>query len=134
MARFRSIFVIARNSSVALRGKSIDIAEIGRKLGVSYILEGSIRRHGGRVRITAQLLEAATGAHLWAERYDRSLDDIFAVQEDVAQMIVSTLVGRIEESRLQQSLRKPTISLAAYDCVLRGIAHYRGYADEDNQK
>jgi tetratricopeptide (TPR) repeat protein len=134
LARFRSLFVIARNSSFAFRGKPIDIAEIGRKLGVSYILEGSIRRAGGRIRITAQLIEAATGAHLWAERYDRSLDDIFTVQDDVAQMIVSTLVGRIEESRLQQSLRKPTVSLAAYDCLLRGIAHYRGYADDDNQK
>ena len=134
LARFRSIFVIARNSSFAFRGGPIGIAEIGRKLGVSYVLEGSIRRAGGRIRIIAQLIEAASGAHLWAERYDRSLDDIFAVQDDVSQMIVSTLVGRIEESQLQKSLRKPTVSLAAYDCVLRGIAHYRGYADDDNRK
>ena len=117
LARFRSLFVIARNSSFAFRGKSIDLAEIGRRLGVSYLLEGSVRRAGDRVRITAQLIEAANGAHLWAERYDRSLDDIFAVQDEVAQHIVSTLVGRIEDARLQQSLRKPTVSLAAYDCV-----------------
>jgi TolB-like protein len=134
LARFRSIFVIARNSSFSFRGKHVDIAEIAGKLGVSYVVEGSIRRAAGRVRIAAQLIEAATGAHLWAERYDRSLDDIFAVQDDVAQMIVSTLVGRIEESRLQHSLRKPTVSLTAYECVLRGIAHYRGYAEDDNQK
>ena len=89
-----------------------------------------MRRAGERVRITAQLIEAATGAHLWAERYDRSLDDIFAVQDEVAQTIVSTLVGRIEDARLQQSLRKPTASLAAYDCLLRGLAHFRGDADE----
>ena len=88
LARFRSLFVIARNSSFAFRGKSIGIAEIGRRLGVSYLLEGSVRRAGDRMRITAQLIEAATGAHLWAERYDRSLDDIFAVQDEVAQMIV----------------------------------------------
>ena len=98
LARFRSLFVIARNSSFAFRGKPIDIAEIGRKLGVSYLLEGSVRRAGDRVRITAQLIEAATGAHLWAERYDRSLDDIFAVQDEVAQMIVAALFGRIQEA------------------------------------
>ena len=110
MARFRSLFVIARNSSFAFRGKPMDLAEIGRKLGVSYILEGSVRRAGHRVRITAQLIEAANGAHLWAERYDRSLDDIFAVQDEVAQTIVSTLVGRIEEANCsnRSESRRPT--------------------------
>jgi adenylate cyclase len=125
--------VIARNSSFAFRGKSIDLPEIGRRLGVSYLLEGSVRRAGARVRITAQLIEAATGAHLWAERYDRSLDDIFAVQDEVAQTIVSTLVGRIEDARLQQSLRRPTTSLAAYDCLLRGLAHFRGVETANQQ-
>jgi adenylate cyclase len=134
LARFRSLFVIARNSSFAFRGKSIDIAEVGRQLGVSYLLEGSVRRAGARVRITAQLIEGANGAHLWAERYDRSLDDIFAVQDEVAQHIVSTLVGRIEDARLQQSLRKPTTSLAAYDCLLRGLAHFRGDTDSANRQ
>ena len=126
LARFRSLFVIARNSSFAFRGKPIDLAEIGRRLGVSYLLEGSVRRAGDRVRITAQLIEAASGAHLWAERYDRSLDDIFAVQDEVAQMIVSTLVRRMEDAKLQQSLRKPTTSLAAYDFLLRGIGPFQG--------
>jgi adenylate cyclase len=126
LARFRSLFVIARNSSFAFRGKSIDLDEIGRRLGVSYLLEGSVRQSGDRLRITAQLIEAATGAHLWAERYDRSLDDIFAVQDEVAQTIVVTLVGRIEDARLQQLLRRRTTSLAAYDCLLRGLAHFRG--------
>ena len=124
LAHFRSLFVIARNSSFAFRGKSVEMAEIGRRLGVSYLLEGSVRRAGARVRVTAQLIEAATGAHLWAERYDRSLDDIFTVQDEVAQTIVSTLVGRIEDARLQLSLRKPTTSLVAYDCFLRGMAHF----------
>ena len=104
----------------------MEMAEIGRRLGVSYLLEGSVRRSGQRLRITAQLIEAATGAHLWAERYDRSLDDIFAVQDEVAQTIVAALVGRIEAARLQQSFRKPTVSLAAYDCLLRGLAHFEG--------
>jgi TolB-like protein/class 3 adenylate cyclase len=134
LARFRSLFVIARNSSFAFRGKSIDLPEIGRRLGVSYLLEGSVRRAEARVRITAQLIEAATGAHLWAERYDRSLDDIFAVQDEVAQMIVSTLFGRIEDAKLRQSLRKPTVSLAAYDFLLRGIASFKGYAEDDNRQ
>ncbi|MEY9628998.1 hypothetical protein [Sinorhizobium fredii] len=125
LARFRSLFVIARNSSFAFRGKPIDLAEIGRRLGVSYLLEGSVRRSGDRVRITAQLIEAATGAHLWAERYDRSLDDIFAVQEEVAQMIVAALFGRIQEADFERSSRMPTASLTAYDCLLRGLAHFR---------
>ena len=134
LARFRSLFVIARNSSFAFRGKAMDMAEIGRRLGVSYLLEGSVRRAGERVRITAQLIEAGTGSHLWAERYDRSLDDIFAVQDEVAQTIVSTLVGRIEDARLRQVLRRPTDSLAAYDCLLRGIAHFWGDTEAANQQ
>ena len=133
LARFRSLFVIARNSSFAFRGKSIDLAEIGRRLGVSYLLEGSVRRAGDRVRITAQLIEAANGMHLWAERYDRGLDDIFAVQDEVAQIIVSTLAGRIEHAKIQQVLHKPTTSLAAYDCWLRGMAYFKGHAADDNR-
>ena len=133
LARFRSLFVIARNSSFAFRSMPTDMAEIGRKLGVSYLLEGSFRRSGERVRITAQLIDAATGVHLWAERYDRKLDDIFVVQDEVAQTIVSTLAGRIEDARLQQVLYMPTTNLVAYDCWLRGVAYFRGYAEDDNQ-
>jgi TolB-like protein/Tfp pilus assembly protein PilF len=134
LARFRSLFVIARNSSFAFRGRRMDMAEIGRRLGVSYLLEGSVRRAGARMRITAQLIEAGTGEHLWAERYDRSLDDIFVVQDEVAQTIVSTLVGRIEEVRLRQALRRPTGSLAAYDCLLRGLAFFRGDTGTANRQ
>ena len=134
LAHFRSLFVIARNSSFAFRGKPINLAEIGRRLGVSYLLEGSVRRAGDRVRISAQLVEAASGAHVWAERYDRHLDDVFAVQDEVAQMIVSALVGRIEDADLKRLARTPTDSLTAYDCLLRGLAYFRGYAEDDNQK
>ena len=134
LARFRSLFVIARNSSFAFRGKAVEMAEIGRRLGVSYLLEGSVRRSGPRLRITAQLIEAATGAHLWAERYDRSLDDIFAVQDEVAQTIVATLFGRIQAAKHQQSFRMPTVSLAAYDFLLRGCVHLRGYTHDDNER
>jgi adenylate cyclase len=134
LTRFRSLFVVARNSSFAFRDKPVDIAEVGRRLGVAYLLEGSIRRSGERVRVTAQLLEAATGMHIWADRYDGGLDDIFAVQEEVARTIVSTLVGRIHDASLQKSLRRPPSSLAAYECLLRGMAHFRGIAEDDNRK
>jgi TolB-like protein/Tfp pilus assembly protein PilF len=133
LARFRSLFVTARNSSFSFRGKPVHVAEIGRRLGVSYLLEGSVRRAGDRVRITAQLIETASGMHLWAERYDRKLDDIFAVQDEVAQTIAATLVGRIEDARLRQVLNKPTTSLAAYDCWLRGMAFFKGHAEDDNR-
>ncbi len=86
------------------------------------------------MRITAQLIEATSSAHLWAEHYDRSLDDIFAVQDDVAQMIVSALVGRIQEAGVERSSRMPTASLTAYDCLLRGLAHFRAYAEDENQR
>jgi TolB-like protein/class 3 adenylate cyclase/Tfp pilus assembly protein PilF len=134
LVRFRRLFVIARNSSFAFRGKPIELAEIGRRLGVSYIVEGSVRRAGDRVRITVQLIEAASGAHLWAERYDRTLGDIFAVQDEVAHMIVATLLGRIEEAGLWRSAQTPTASLTAYDCLLRGMAYFRGYSADNNQK
>jgi TolB-like protein/class 3 adenylate cyclase/lipoprotein NlpI len=134
LARFRSLFVIARNSSFAFRGKSVDIAEIARKLGVAYILEGSVRKAGSRVRITGQLIDASNGAHLWADRYDRALDDIFAVQDEVAQTIVATLFGRIQEARVQRSAQMPTESLTAYDCLLRGLAHFRAYGENENER
>jgi adenylate cyclase len=134
LARFRSLFVVARNSSFSFRAKAVSLGEIGRQLGVSYLLEGSVRRAGDRIRITAQLIEAASGAHVWAERYDRNLTEIFEVQDEVTTTIVSTLVGRIEDAKLRQSLRKPTVSLAAYDFFLRGVAHFRGYAEDDNRQ
>jgi len=134
LARFRSLFVIARNSSFAFRGKPIDLARIGRRLGVSYLLEGSVRRQGNRLRITAQLIDASNGAHVWADRYDRGLDDIFAVQDEVAQMIAATLFGRIQEVDVRRSAQKPTDSLTAYDCLLRGLAHFRAYGEDENQQ
>ena len=130
LARFRSLFVVARNSSFAFRGEKISMPEIGRRLGVSYLLEGSVRRAGGRIRITAQLIESQSGAHVWAERYDRNLEDVFAVQDEVTQMIVATLFGRIEEATFRGSLDKPTSSLAAYDYVLRGLVFFRSYGDD----
>ncbi len=120
LSRFRSLFVIARNSSFAFRGEAVDIGEVGRRLGVQYVVEGSVRKAGNRVRVTAQLVEAESGNHVWAERYDRDLEDIFAVQDEVVLSIVSVLPGRISENRLQALQRNPTKRLGAYDLVLQG--------------
>ena len=123
LSRFRELVVMSRGSTFALKGESLDSAEAARKLGARYLLEGSVRRAGNRVRITAQLIEGATGGHLWAETYDRSLEDVFAVQDDVAQTIISTLSGRLEDaSRKRASLKSPA-NLSAYDHLLRGKYH-----------
>jgi TolB-like protein len=127
LSRFRSLFVIARNSSFTFKGQSVDVSEVGRKLGVDYVVEGSVRKVGNRVRITAQLVEAATGNHLWAERYDRDLDDIFAVQDEVVATIAAVLPGRVDDARVAHSRLTPTDSLPAYDCILRGNKHLRAY-------
>jgi TolB-like protein len=120
LSRFRSLFVIARNSSFSYKGRSVKVQEIGRDLGVAYIVEGSVRKAGNRIRVTAQLIEAATGNHVWAERYDRSIDDIFAVQDELVRSIASAVPGRIDESALERARRKPSESLTAYDYLLRG--------------
>jgi TolB-like protein len=120
LSRYRSLLVIARNSCFQFRGPSVDIADVRRKLGIQFVVEGSIRRSGSRIRITAQLVDAATGHHVWAERYDRDLQDIFAVQEDLARAIAATLEGRIAASGADLAGRKPTQHWGAYDYFLRG--------------
>ena len=132
LARFRSLFVIARHSSFTFKGQSPDVQAIGKKLGVQYIVEGSVRRAGERVRISAQLVEAATGNHIWAERYDRLLDDIFAVQDEVTRTIVATLPGRLEGDYAKRARRKPTASMTAYDYLLRGHMHCHRLTRDDN--
>lgn len=134
LARFRSLFVVARNSSFAFRDQPISLPEIARRLGVSYLLEGSIRRSGDRVRITAQLIEAASGAHVWADRFDRKLVEVFEVQDEVATTIVSTLAGRIEAAKFEQAIRKPTVSLAAYDFLQQGKVAFKGYEPDANER
>jgi adenylate cyclase len=124
LSRFRNLFVIARNSSFAYKGKSANVGTIARELGVAYVLEGSVRRAGQRVRITAQLIQATSGKHIWAERYDRELTDIFAVQDDVACTITATLEGRIAASGAEQAKRRPIKDWVAYDYFLQGRAQY----------
>ncbi len=127
LSRFGSLFVIARNSSFTFKGEAVDVSEVGRKLGVAYVVEGSVRKAGNRVRITAQLIDASTGNHLWAERYDRDLEDIFAVQDEVVAAIVAILPGRVEDARVAHRRQTPTDSLPAYDCILRGNKHINAY-------
>ena len=131
LSRFPTLFVIARNSSFTYKGRAAKVQEIGRELGVQYVVEGSVRRAGNRVRITAQLVEAASGNHLWAERYDRDLEDIFAVQDEVARTVVSTVAGRLEHVGAERARRKPPGNLAAYDYLLRAYQHVHRWTRTD---
>jgi adenylate cyclase len=121
LSRFSELFVIARNSSFQYKGKSPDIRQVGRELGVRYVLEGSTRRGGDRVRITAQLIDAATGAHRWAERYDRGLKDVFAVQDEVTRTIVTILATHVHKAEIERTLLKPPASWQAHDYYMRAV-------------
>ena len=118
LSRFRELFVIARNSSFTYKNQAVDVTEAGNKLGVRYIVEGSVRKAGNRVRITAQLIEASTGNHTWAERYDRDLEDVFAIQDEVTETIVATLAGRLGDLGVVYAKRKSTNNQSAFDYVL----------------
>jgi len=124
LSRFSELLVIARNSTFQYKGKAIDIRQVGRDLGVRYILEGSVRRSGDRIRITAQLVDAVTGAHRWADRYDRELSDVFAVQDEVTRTIVALLAAHVNKAEAERTLLKPPATWEAYDYYLRGAALY----------
>ena len=126
LSRFSELFVIARNSSFQYKGKSPDIRQVGRELGVRCVLEGSIRRVGDRVRISAQLIDAVTGAHRWAERYDRELKDVFAVQDEVSWAIVANLVAHVNKAEAERTLLKPPATWQAYDFFMRASNIYNG--------
>ena len=123
LSRFKSLFVIARNSSFTYKGEAIDIKQAGRELGVRYVLEGSVRKAGGRVRITGQLIDTETGAHLWADRFEGSLEDIFDLQDRVTTSVVGAIAPKVEQAEIERAKRKPVENLNAYDCFLRGVAH-----------
>jgi adenylate cyclase len=120
LSRYPDLFVVARNSSFAYRGKAVRVADVGRELGVQYVLEGSVRRAGNRIRINAQLIDAANGRHIWAQRYDRDLEDLFSVQDDVTQSIVSVLPERVQAAAFDHASRKTSSSLDAYEHFLHG--------------
>jgi adenylate cyclase len=134
LSRFQELRVIARNSVMTYKNKPVRVQEVGQDLGVRYVLEGSVRRSGARVRITAQLIEAATGHHLWAERFDRDLADIFDVQDEVTSRIVATLAGKLGESERRRVRSLQTENLAAYDCVLRGRELWYRFTAEANRE
>lgn len=123
LSRIRWLFVIARNSSFTYKGREVDLKEVGQELGVRYVLEGSVRKAGNRVRITGQLIDATAGTHLWAERFEGTLDDIFELQDRVAESVVGAIAPQLERAEIERAKRKPTGSLDAYDYYLRGMAH-----------
>jgi adenylate cyclase len=134
LSRFKSLFVTARNSTFSFKGQSLEVKEVGRRLGVRYVVEGSVRRAGKRLRITAQLIDAVNDAHLWAERYDRDLEDIFAVQDEVTRAIVTAIEPELGNVERQRARRKPPESLDAWSCYQRGLWHLYRHTAEDSAK
>jgi adenylate cyclase len=134
LSRFRDLFVISRNTSFKYKGQAVDVKKIARELGVQYVIEGSVRRAANRVRVTVQLIDAESDHHVWAERYDRDLEDIFAIQDEITRAIVAVLPGRVEAAARGRAERKPTGNMAAYECVLEAkLLHHRSNRD-DNAK
>jgi adenylate cyclase len=132
LSRFNSLFVIARNSSFTYKGRAVDVKQVGRELGVRYILEGSVRKAGTRVRITGQLVDTSNGIHIWAERFDGALEDIFDLQDHVTASVVGAIAPKLEQAEIERSMRKPTESLDAYDYFLRGMAGVHKWTRETN--
>ena len=124
LSRIRSLFVIARNSAFTYKGRAVDVRQVGRELGVRYVLEGSVRKAGSRVRITGQLVDAATGAHLWADRFDGTLEDVFDLQDQVTASVVAAIQPNLLKAEIQRAQRKPTENLQAYDLMLRAWPHF----------
>ena len=131
LSRIKWLFVIARNSSFVYKGKAVDVKQVGRELGVRYVLEGSVRKAGHRVRITTQLIEAETGVHLWVERYDRLLDDIFALQDEITLCVVGAIEPNLRKAEIERAKRKRPDSLDAYDLLLRAMPLVHSHVAED---
>jgi adenylate cyclase len=124
LSRFKSLFVIARNSSFTFKGRAVDIKDVGRRLGVRYVLEGSVRKAAGKVRITGQLIDALTGAHIWADRFERDLTDVFALQDEVTIAVVTAIEPKLVQTEIALAARRGSENLTAYDCYLRAIPLY----------
>jgi adenylate cyclase len=134
LSAWRDFPVIARNSTFIYKGKTVEVKQVSGELGVRYVVEGSVRKAGDRVRISAQLIDATTGAHVWAERYDRELQDIFSLQDEITEAIVRSMRPELRRTETQRAARKEPQSLDAWDCVNRGTSHFRTYTKEDNAK
>ena len=131
LSRIKWLFVIARNSSFVYKGKAIDVRQVGRELGVRYVLEGGVRKAGNRVRITAQLIEAETGAHLWADRFDGALEDVFTLQDQITDRVVGIVEPSVRRSEIERSRRKRPENLDAYDLYLRAVPHMASFMPAD---
>jgi TolB-like protein/tetratricopeptide (TPR) repeat protein len=134
LSRMRLLFVIARNSSFTYKGRAVDLKQVGRELGVRYVLEGSVRKVANRVRITGQLIDTATGTHLWADHFDGGLEDVFELQDRVTTNVVGAIAPRLERAEIERAKRKPTESLDAYDYFLRGMASVHQWTSEANDE
>ena len=134
LSRFHDLLVISRNSTFVYKGKPVKVQDVAREFGVDYVLEGSVRKAGGRIRVTVQLIDAETDRHIWAERYDRELKDIFAIQDEITRAIVATLQGRVEAATHDRAKRKPTDNMIAYECVLAAkVLHHRSTRSDNEQ-
>jgi len=134
LSRFRDLFVISRNTAFKYKGKAVDVQQVARELGVQYVIEGSVRRAGSRVRVTVQLIDGESDRHIWAERYDRDLADIFEIQDEITRAIVATLPGRMEAATRERAARKPTGNMAAYECVITAkVLHHRSDRSENDK-
>jgi TolB-like protein/Tfp pilus assembly protein PilF len=134
LSRFRSLFVIARNSSFTYKGRAVDVKQVGRELGVRYLLEGSVRKTSNRVRIAGQLIDASSGTHLWADRFEGAMEDVFELQDKVSASVVGAMGPSLQLAEIERAKRKPTESLDAYDFYLRGLASIEKWTKEGNEE
>src|SRR5499426_1709185 len=134
LSRIRWLFVIARDSSFTYKGKAVDVKQVGRDLGVRYLLEGSVRKSANRVRIAGQLIDASSGAHLWADRFDGPIEDVFELQDQVTASVVGAIAPRLQQAEIERARRKPTEILDAYDLLLRGVANFYKRTREGNEE
>lgn len=134
LSRMSSLFVIARNSSFTYKDRTVDVKQVGQELGVRYVLEGSVRKSSNRVRVTGQLIDAATATHLWADRFEGGLEDIFDLQDRVTMSVVGAIAPKLQQAEIERAKRKPTGSLDAYDYFLRGMASFYQWTKQDNSE
>jgi len=134
LSQYRWFFVIARNSTFTYKGRAVDIKRVARELGVRYVLEGSVRKAGARVRVTSQLIDAEIGTHLWAERYDRDYADVFSIQDEITESVVGAIEPEILVGEGKRAARKPIENLDAFDCCMRGVWHYNHFTAEETAK
>ena len=123
LSRSHSLFVIARNSSFTYKGRAVDIKQVARELGVRYVVEGGVRRSGSRIRVTAQLIDAETANHIWSERYDRALEDVFAIQDEITVGVTTAILPAVTDVEQRRALRKHPESLDAWEAYMRGLWH-----------